>query len=359
MNKLIHNIFSVLTAGLLLCSATAYAVADTAELDGTVVNTKATPVTVSYTGTIASLPIAAGETVAAGDTLAVLKTTKVYATQSGTIRLFGQAGDSASLLTEHYGAVAYIEPDVAFTISASTRNAYDSEETKIIHPGEKVYLKSSSTSSHVGTGIVTQVSGTSYTVDVQESNFEASEVVYVYRDEQYTSEQRIGRGSTTRSSYTTVEGSGIIVRYCVENGSHVNIGDVLFETLEGDFAGYDVDLTDVKAPFTGIVSELAISLGSSVTAGDTICTLYPADGMRVEAAVSEEYLQDFPVGTAVQVQFTYADGGGMSVGGTVEHVSSVRADTDAASSSEAAYTALIRLDDANNVRYGMTVTVTK
>lgn len=351
---------SILLA-LLLSFASCGAFADTGviEVNGSVINIQETPVTTSYTGMIDQIYVREGSYVRKGDIIAALKTTPVYATEDGTVRLFGNVGDSASMITSHYGAVAYIEPEVKFTISASTRYAYDSEETKTIHPGESVYLRGNSTLTHVGTGIVTQVCDTSFTVDVKDSNFDSGESVNVYRDAGYTNAQRIGRGSVSRSEYAAYEGSGIIVSYQVTDGSTVKKGDVLFETIEGVFAGYGTDLTEIKAEEDGVITSLTVSLGSSVTAGDTICKLYPDDTMRVEVSVNEENLAYMTVGSAVSVHFTYLNEGEYTVSGMVEEVSGAGSTDESGESEESIYNAIIRLDDITNVSYGMTVTVVK
>ncbi|MDO4484101.1 MAG: HlyD family efflux transporter periplasmic adaptor subunit [Clostridia bacterium] len=357
-NRFIRKFLPLMTAGLLLASSAASA-ASSVELDGKVVNTSPVPVTVSYTGTVDTLPVFAGENVTKGQTIATLKTTKVYATVSGTVRLFGKAGDSAETVAGHYGAVAYIEPDVKYYLSSSTGMAYDAEENSIVHPGEMVYLRGAKHLDHKGTGMVTGVDGTGFTVDVLTGNFETDEYVYSFRKENYAGDSRIGRGRVKRTEFTALSGSGIIVRANVENGSHVNAGDVLFETVEGDFSGYAASLTEVKAPADGIVSEVSVSMGSSVTAGDAVATLYPKDAMRVEASVSEENLRDFPAGTAVQVTFPYVGDGSQAVSGVVERVSQVGADDESDNSDESFFTVLIRLDSTDNISYGMTATVTK
>ncbi len=349
-----------LLAALILClfSVSALAASSSAEVDGTVVNISPLPVTVSYTGMVAELNVPEGSYVNKGDVIAVLATTKVYASEDGTVRLFGEPGDSTAVVTAHYGAVAYIEPDVAYTIAASTRNAYDAEANKIIHPGEPVYLRGTNTLTHVGTGMVTNVSGTSFNVDVLEGNFESGETVSVFRDEAYTASERIGRGTVSRCEYTAYEGSGIIVSFPAGNNTKVSKGDVLFETIEGEFAGYGTDLTLIRAPETGVITGLTLSAGSAVTAGDTLCVLYPDSGMRVEASVNEEFLSVLREGTPVTVHFTFIGDGETVLPGTVESVSFVGEADAESESTEAFYNAVIALDDITAVKYGMNVTVT-
>lgn len=340
----------------LLCLFSAAALADTpsAESDGTVINIMETPVASTYSGTIDKLNVREGTYVKKGDTIATLRTTKVYASEAGTVCLFGTVGDSAETLTAHYGAVAYIEPAVRYTVSASTRYANNTEEMKTIHPGETVFLRAGS---HVGTGIVTQVSGTSFTIDILDGNFETDDGVYAYRDESYSYSQRIGYGTADRAEYTAYEGSGVIVKYCVANGSQVKKGDVLFETVEGSFAGYGTDLTAIKAPADGVIGSLSVAAGDSVSAGDSVCVLYPDEYMRVEAELDEESLSLMPLGSTVTVSFTYINNGGYSVAGTVEQVSAVGSKDDTGSSEESFYKVIIRLEDTAGISYGMSVSV--
>lgn len=356
--RFVKKAFTVVLACMLcLTAVSVFADPSTVEVDGTVVNTMEMPVTARYTGTVDRINVRDGSYVREGDVIATLKTTAVYATEDGTVRLFGSIGDSTSMVTGHYGAVAYIEPDIRFTVSANTRSAYDSEENRTVHPGESVYLRGSNTLTHVGTGTVTQVSNAGFTVDVLEGNFDADESVYVYRDEAYSNTQRIGRGTTARAEYTVYEGSGIIVAYNVTDGSKVRKGDILFETIEGEFAGYQTDLTEIRAAESGVITSLSVAPGSSISAGTTVCTLYPDEHMRVEAAVNEESLAAMPVGSAVQVHFTYVSGGEYTVSGVVEEISAAGYTDEQSESDESFYKAIVRLDDITGVSYGMTVTV--
>lgn len=354
--------FSKTLALLLVCLlglSALTAAADTvpAEADGSVINIMETPITSSFTGVIETLNVREGSYVQKGDTIATLKTTKVYATEDGTVRLFGRPGDSAETLTAHYGAVAYVEPAVTHTITASTSYAYNSPQTKTVHPGEKVYLRAESNLSHIGNGMVTAVSGTNFTVDVLEGSIQTDDIVYVYRDTSYAYLQRIGRGSASRVEYTAYEGSGVIAGYCVEDGSAVRKGDVLFETVEGDFAGYGTDLTQIKAPASGAIGSLSVSLGSSVTAGDSVCTFYPDEYMRVEAELDEESLAGMPAGSDVTVRFTYIDNGAYAVKGVVEQVSAVGNTDDSSNSEESLYKIIIKPENTAGISYGMAVTV--
>ncbi|MDO4483141.1 MAG: biotin/lipoyl-binding protein [Clostridia bacterium] len=355
--KCFKKFLAAMTAAMVCLSALPALAQGGLDAEGKVVNIRELPVTANVSGTVVQLTVREGSRVKKGDTIAQLKTTKVYATESGTVRLFGQAGDSAENLTARYGAVAYVEPDLRYYLSASTKYAYDAEENLIIHPGEQVFLRGAKETKHTGKGVVTTVDGTSYTIEITEgSDFEKGEYVYAFRKQNYEGASRIGRGSVKRSEYTAYQGSGVVVRYCVEDGAHVNKGDVLFETVEGSFTGYGSPAADIKADCDGVVSSLSVTSGGSVSAGDVVCCLYPDEALRVEADVEEEDLASVKPGKKVNVAPNYAVDGASVRTGTVEEVSSVGTAKDG--SDETTFKVIIRLDDASGLNYGTSVTVT-
>ncbi len=341
---------------LMICACLASgALADSVTMSGTVVNTRTETVTSLYGGTISEILVSAGDKVRAGETVAELATEKVYALQDGTVQLFGETGDSAEMVTSRYGAVVYLEPACEYTISASTRNAYDLEENKIIHPGETVYLKGL-TSKNTGTGLVTAVSGTSYTVEVQTGEFENSESVCIYRSEDCSTTSKIGKGSISRQDPVAYTAEGIIVRFTAENGAEVHKGDVLFETLSGTYSNATGDLCRIAAEKDGVVATMDLTVGSTLAAGDTVMTFYPDDAMRLQATVTETDLQHFHVGDAVNAEFTYLNGGDFSVNGTIEKISGIGS-AESEDSEESSFTVLIIPENTENLAYGMNAVI--
>ena len=133
------KLFSLTLAAALALSAPT-ALADTISFEGEVAASYTVEVFADVGGTADALDVSVGEAVTAGAPIVTLKTTSVYAQQSGTVTgVFAQPGDSAQTVGERYGAVLYIEPDSAYTIAASTEKAYNSTETKYVHVGEHVY----------------------------------------------------------------------------------------------------------------------------------------------------------------------------------------------------------------------------
>ena len=342
---------AVLVSSLLFCPA----LAETVTLSGTVVSTRTETVTASVGGTVGEVLVSSGDHVQIGDTLVTLETEKIYALQDGTVCLFGEVGDSVSMITDRYGAVAYIEPDALYTVSASTKNAYDTEENKIIHPGESVWLKGQS-SKNTGTGIVTSVSGSSYNVELVSGSFDSGESVYVYRDAEYSATSRIGRGSVVRQDPQAYSGDGIVVSFPVEDGTRVSKGTVLFETLSGTYANQTGGLTSVTASRDGVIAEISLNRGGTLTSGETVASLYADEDLRIEVAVTEADLQYVHAGDTVTVVLTYLDDGEYAVGGVVEKIARTAASADE-ETGESSYAVLIRPDSTDRLYYGMNAVV--
>ena len=351
---------SLLTVLMVLCSFSLAYAADgnsSIEVEGSVVNVRELPVAATSAGTISDIQFSEGAHVSKGETIATLTTSKIYAREDGTVQIFGDVGDSTEMLTERYGAVAYVEPAIRYTVSASTRNAYDDEENRIIHPGETVYLRGTSTLTDTGIGTVTQVNGSSFTVEIVSGSFIASEGVTVFRDSEYTNTSRIGKGNTSRKDYSVYQGDGVVVRYHVASGDQVKKGDLLYETLAGDYAGNGYDPTVIVSPEDGIITSLSIQAGSSVSAGDKICSVYPDDSMRVQADIDEEGLNQLHLGDDVTIRFSYISGGEYIQSGVIESISGVGIADESGESEESFYSAIIRMNEISDIRYGMSVTV--
>ena len=352
------KLLSSLLIALMLLSLTGEALAQNVTVNGTVVSTQTEIVSASAGGTVQEVLAAVGDAVSAGDTLVTLETSKIYALQDGVVRLFGEVGDEAAAIAERYGAVAYIEPALLYSISTSTKNAYTLEENKIIHPGETVYLRAVENNQHVGTGKVTSVTASGYTVDVLTGNLQSEETVNIYRSADYASASRIGRGSVALNAPIAYTGAGLIAAFAVTDGAQVKKGDVLFETVDGTYASMKSDLTKISAPADGIVSSISLLKGSALSSGGTVAEIYLNDGMRIEASVSESDLQFFQEGNAVRIEFNYLEDGEFSISGIVEKISRIGVKDSGSDSEEAWFSVLIRPESTESLSYGLHAVVT-
>lgn len=304
----------VLISLLVFLMLTSSALADTISLEGTVVATQSTAVLATAAGIVSDITVQAGDRVSAGQEVASLLDAVTYAEVSGTVKVFGEVGESVETITGRYGAVVYIEPDCQFTVSASTRNAYDLAENKIIHPGETVYLNCTAGDGHTGVGTVTAVSGNSYTVEVTQGSLEDGEAVYIYRSEDFAAKTRLGRGSVSYADAVAYSGTGAVTAMHVTDGMHVNEGDALFSTLEA--AAYDQCL---RSGVSGTVASVSVNPGDTVEQGALIATIYPAASLRLEILADEIDLRSLSIGQSVMLTFI----SGATVEGQVERISGV------------------------------------
>lgn len=117
--------------------------AQAAELyfEGKVAGGETLSVLAPYGGIVEEMAVSVGERIEQGDLIAKLATTKEFAPVEGRVAgVFGQPGDNTESVTERYGAVLFIEPLHKYTISADTSKAYNSNQNRVIHTGEVVYL---------------------------------------------------------------------------------------------------------------------------------------------------------------------------------------------------------------------------
>ena len=121
----------VLAFSLLLAIPSGYAAS--LSLNGTVVNVGEETILSARGGTVENVLVQVGQKVEAGAALATLKTNKVFAQTDGVVRLFGEVGDTAEMVTAQYGTVAYIEPLTPYTVQASTKTADAAEDNKFVH----------------------------------------------------------------------------------------------------------------------------------------------------------------------------------------------------------------------------------
>ena len=348
------NLSRVAAMILILVLAVGGACAESLSLNGTIEAGVTVPVYAPIGGTIESVTVEQGMRVNAGDTLFSYRTEKTYAAEDGTVSgVFVAPGDDAETMTERYGADLYIEGKSKYTISATTAKAYSSEDTMLIHTGEKVYLLCKKVNTRNGIGVVTAVDGTSYTVQVTEGNFIVGDMVYIYRDSEYSDKQRIGRGSATRMNPTAVNGTGAVVSVAVRDGDKVKRGDLLMETLTGTFDGYKVSGTTIKAETEGVITSVAVEAGATVNKGDVIAQIAPISGMRVEATISADDRKSLKAGDKVQIELEADES--KAYEGTVKYITEIPEEE----TEDIVYKAIIDFKPDENVFFGMTVVVTK
>lgn len=338
------------------------ALADSITFTGTVAASETHEVYAPIGGKVLTVSGDVGDRVSADTVLVALSTAKVYAEEDGAVTgVFGQPGDSAETVSNLYGSVVSIEGESVYSIAASTTNAYNTTATKFVHVGEDVYLSCYSDGSHTGTGVITAIEGTDYTVRVTSGEFLVGETVNVYRGDAAVSTKRIGRGTLNRTSPTAVTGNGSIVSIAVKPGDAVHRGDLLFETLDGTFDGLYMSGSEITAGIDGTVCQLNAQQGGTVQKDEVVAVLYPEGAMRIEASVEEANLTSIRVGDPVSIELIWNQDEEVTYPGTITGISAIADSSEsqgAETESAVTYTVYIDFTPDENTRYGMSAVVT-
>lgn len=325
-------------------------------LDGSVVSNGSEAVRAPFGGVVDEIKFRAGDLVEVGDAVASLLTNRVYAPQDGVVgSVCAREGDSAEGVTTRYGAILYIEPTNRYIIQASTEKAYNSDATKYVHIGEKVYLSCTQDGTHRGTGKVTKVEAadeagiTKYTVEVTGGAFYIGETVGVFRSADYASSSRVGRGTAAQAAAIAVAGEGSILKMHVSPGESVERGQLLFETVEGTLDGLYAGDSEIVSDVSGIVASVDVQNGAAVAKDANLITVYPFDRLQIEAKVNVLDLGAIHEGDEVTIEFDLDPDNLRRYAGKVESVSYVASGEE----NQKFYSAYISFEADTYVRMGM------
>lgn len=257
-------------------------------------------------GVLEDNTLALGDRVEGGQVLFTLLTQKTFAPWEGTVRgLNIEAGQNIQTAIDRYGAALYIEPVEPFTVHSSTAQGYHEKENKIVLPGQKVYLLSTSDKDHSATGVITAVEGINFTVEVdrEDNTLEINERTGIYRTDSHDSKSRLGYGITASTPLVPVVGSGIVVSIHVSEGQQVQKGDLLFETLAPGTNAPAPASSEVTAPLTGVVTAISAASGSAVAGDQLLVTIADDSQLQIIAAISENDYSLVNVNEPVTITF--------------------------------------------------------
>ena len=275
--------------------------------EGTVVAASSVSVKAGAGGVLSALSAEAGEFVEEGDVIGSVRTTRVFAAQDGTVaRIETHEGEEAD------GTVLEIYPVEKYQIYCTVNKAYQSADSTLVHSGEQVYIKCTANGTHRGVGLITQIDGDEFRVLAIGGELYVGETVYLYRDEEFSSKQRVGIGTVVTNDTEVYEADGKIVRMHVEEGEFVERGELLYEIADGDGS-------EILAPESGIISEMTAAKGEKVEAEQTILTLVPMDRLRIEIRVDETAAAQLRQGEEVQIVYT-ADPLERTAAGVIEEI---------------------------------------
>ncbi len=327
------------------------AMAQTISMSGSLQPTDVEIITAPLSGSVLECAAKAGDKLKAGETLIEIDTVRIYAPCDGVVAgLRAKEGDSLSWINAFYGAPMYVEPTSEYIIQASTTNAYDSNDNRMIHVGETVYLTSVNNSSRTGEGIITYVNGENYTVEVIDSNIRLNETCRISRDDDSSAEKgRIGQGKTTRNNPIAISAEGSVVKLHVSEGDEVKRGDLLMEIAPDQLGGKTESTLTAQHEY--IVLSMMVSEGSAVQKGQPVAQVFKE--LRAVVQISEDDLLSAAVGDSVNV-YLDIDPDEYKYKGTIESISYVPSETVMGA---VMYDVTVRFENDEIVRMGMSVTV--
>lgn len=165
------------------------------------------------------------------------------------------------------------------------------------------------------------------------------ETVYLYRDAEFSTKQRVGIGTVVENETEKYEADGTVIRLCVGKGEEIERGQLLYETVSGSG-------TEIRADAAGIVSGVNAANGERVQKGQTLATVVPRESVCVEIAADETQVTQFRKGMRVEITYE-ADREETPAYGTVAEI----ADADGS------YRVAIVPDETDGLRLGMTAWV--
>lgn len=301
-----------------------------------------------------------GEYLHEGSIVGNIETDKVYAIADGVVSgIFAQEGDYSDSVVERYGALLYIEPINRYMLNCSIEKAYSNSENRYIHIGEVVYLSCTKDGSHFGKGIITAIDdedSKKYSVEIIEGVFYMNETVGVFRDPNYTSLSRIGRGTVDRAPVISVDAEGSVLKYHVQKGDYVHRGQLLIETIPGKLEGLCPIETNITCNVSGIVASVEVSEGAKLERGEALAIVYPTHALQIQMLVSEEDLAEVTVGRSVLIEFNWDVNGTHKYIGNISSVSYLNQSSDE-NYSGTKYMAYVNFVADESIRVGMTSVV--
>ena len=287
-------------------------------------------------GTAETICTEVGQIVSEGEALLTLRTQKVFATQDGAVaRVLAAEGETVD------GAVLEIAPKTLYTVFCTAEEAYASAETGLLHPGETVYLRCSVDGTHRAVGVVTNPDGDEYCVETIGGELYVGEVVKLYRDADFSSNQCVGVGTVLSTETEEYAAEGTVVRLCVSEGETVERGQLLYEVCASEE-------TTVVAPVSGVVTRLSAAPGDELRSDEAVAAIVRSEDICVEIDVDEAQAATLQPGARVELTFA-ADSDGETAMGTLEEILFI--------AENAAYRAYIVPDETDGLRIGQSVTV--
>lgn len=293
---------AALMAVCLMGSGAACAQETALRLDGAIEAGQTLTISAPYSGMTGDYTVRAGDELAAGETLFTISATEIIADCDGVVAaLYAQPGDSADYIAGRYGALAYLEQDVVYTGECTISGAASDSENKVVHPGERVYVRSVSSNSRKGTARILSVSGKSYTLEVETSDdLRVDEQIKVYRESDFDSDSCIGSGKLNRADPVAVSAEGYVLGVHVKEGDTVSRGDLLMTVVPDRIRKTGGDGA-VCMPEDGVLLSVSARSGTQIEKDAPMATYCPAGSMQLVCSVDENDLSGLRPGMRATV----------------------------------------------------------
>jgi len=258
---------------------------------GTTVARSTMNITAQAGGIIDELYVQPGSVVKEGEVIARLRTTKVFATQNGTVaHIQATEGKDAD------GTVLEIAPISRYTIHCTSDSAYDSISSNLVHCGETLYMKCTTNGTHQGSGKVYSIDGSTYMVEATGGEFYVGETVYLYRDAEYAYKQLVGKGTVVSSTTEAYESDGRITAIHVSEGEYVEKGELLYEVIDGESV-------EIVAPADGIITACETENGAVVENGQPIAEYALSSDLLIAIQVDESSIAGVSAGDVASIVY--------------------------------------------------------
>lgn len=320
-------------------------------LTGTVECLEVEAIKAPFSGAIKPFSLRAGDKVSTGDTLFEVETKTLYAPMAGTVgAVYAGDGDTASIVTQRYGALLAIDPVNRFIVQCNTRTGYDSANTRDVRVGTPVWLKTAEGDKRTGEGWIISVSGSTFTVEVTGGDLLFDDNVYVYNNAEMLNKQKLARGLVSAVAPVNVSGTGTVIKTMVSRGDTVKAGDPLLSYIPDELAD-GVPSGEIKAVKNGVVQSVQITQGAQASKDQVLAYVLLTDRMTLIGQVDEGDLGRIAVGDAATV--TFEELSLEPVAATVRSISNLAAQGETAS-----YEVVFDFDCPAGVAQGMHATIT-
>ena len=351
---------------------------------GSVSDSNQITLTAANAGTVDSLAVKQGDTVKAGQTIAHIGNTNSSQTASQKQNSLTNAQNSLSQAQENLNSL-YIKAPVAddmntvkqlgglavISTSRSMKVSFNPQSSAGM--GQKVTVTDTDTNTNYS-GMVTSSNGGQY----GNGQGSGSAVVTINSDNPKVGDsavikangKTVGSGDFELTKYISLSnsGSGTISNVYVKENQMVSKGQNLFK-LNGDSVQNDInakekavksaedDLNNAKenaakdtvtSPVDGVVAELDVKKGDSVTSGGTAAVIIDPNSMQTVVSVDELDISKVQVGQKANVTLDAISDKTFS--GTVSEIDPI----GTSSNGIATYNVTVSIDDPEGIKVGMT-----